>query len=65
MYCHNITCLCLVHVCLQHIFRESKQWESLLNLTPKQVAEELTKVVRQKKSLYTVYNIIGEQSDPS
>jgi hypothetical protein len=27
-----------------HIFRESKQWESLLNLTPKQVAEELTKV---------------------
>ena len=54
-----------MHVCLQHIFRESKQWESLLNLTPKQVAEELTKVVRQKKSLYTVYNIIGEQSDPS
>jgi hypothetical protein len=28
----------------EHIFRESKQWESLLNLVPKQVAEELTKV---------------------
>ena len=27
----------------QHIFKESRQWEIILNLTPKQVAEELTR----------------------
>ena len=44
----------LLHVCycdMQHIFRESKQWESLLNLAPKQVAEELTKVVSHQPTL--------------
>ena len=30
----------------QQIFRESKQWENILNLVPKQVAEDLTRVVR-------------------
>ena len=31
----------------QHIFKESRQWESLLNLKPKQIAEELTRQVHK------------------
>ena len=29
----------------QHIFKESRQWEHVLNLSPRQVAEELTRQV--------------------
>jgi len=29
----------------EHIFKESRQWEHILGLSPKQVAEELTRQV--------------------
>ena len=31
---------------LQQIFRESRQWEAITNLSPKQVAEQLTRQVK-------------------
>ena len=31
----------------QAIFKNSKLWESVLSLSPKQVAEELTRLVRE------------------
>ena len=34
------------HPLFQRIFKESRQWEQILSLSPKQVAEELTRHVR-------------------